>query len=226
MFEAVIFDWDGTLADTRQVVVASFQKALDEMKIDISDGFIEQRIGIGTAKTFREILSFSRRSFDRALIKALVERKIQSEIELSAEVELFDGSKQLLESLHGKTKLGLASMNDRMVINHMLKITGVDGFFNAVFTAEDVTNPKPHPEIFLKCATKLKSQPEECVVIEDSFFGVEAAKTAKMKCIAVLTGVHSEDILRKANPDLIVGSLMERNKILNFILNEKSVVVM
>ena len=226
MFEAVIFDWDGTLADTRQVVVASFQKALDEMKIDISDGFIEQRIGIGTAETFREILSFSRRSFDRALIKALVERKIQSEIELSAEVELFDGSKQLLESLHGKTKLGLASMNDRMVINHMLKITDVDGFFNAVFTAEDVTNPKPHPEIFLKCATKLKSQPEECVVIEDSFFGVEAAKTAKMKCIAVLTGVHSEDILRKANPDLIVGSLMERNKILNFILNEKSVVVM
>ena len=109
MFEAVIFDWDGTLADTRQVVVASFQKALDEMKIDISDGFIEQRIGIGTAKTFREILSFSRRSFDRDLIKALVERKIQSEIELSAEVELFDGSKQLLESLHGKTKLGLCN---------------------------------------------------------------------------------------------------------------------
>ena len=218
MFEAVIFDWDGTLADTRQVVVASFQKALDEMKIDISDGFIEQRIGIGTAETFREILSFSRRSFDRALIKALVERKIQSEIELSAEVELFDGSKQLLESLHGKTKLGLASMNDRMVINHMLKITGVDGFFNAVFTAEDVTNPKPHPEIFLKCAIELESQPEECIVVEDSCFGVEAAKTAKMKCIAVLTGVHSEAMLREANPDLVVGSLNEKDKILNLIL--------
>jgi HAD superfamily hydrolase (TIGR01509 family) len=152
------------------------------------------------------------------LIETFVEKKIQNEIELSAEAELFDGSKQLLESLHGKTKLGLASMNDRMVIDHMLKLTSMDILFNAVFTAEDVTNPKPHPEIFLKCATKLRSQPEKCVVVEDSLFGVEAAKTAKMKCIAVLTGVHSEDMLRKANPDLIVGSLTERSKILNFIL--------
>ena len=226
MFETVIFDWDGTLADTRKVVVASFQNILKESKIEISDEFIAQRIGIGTAETFKEILLFSKRSFDQALIETFVEKKIQNEIELSAEAELLDGSKQLLESLHGKTKLGLASMNDRKVIDHMLRITRINPFFKAVFTAEDVTNPKPHPEIFLKCATKLKSQPEECVVIEDSFFGVEAAKTAKMKCIAVLTGVHSEDILRKANPDLIVGSLMERNKILNFILNEKSVVVM
>jgi HAD superfamily hydrolase (TIGR01509 family) len=219
MFETVIFDWDGTLADTRKVVVASFQRALHESKIEISDGFIEQRIGIGTAETFKEILFFSRSSFDRALIKALVEKKIQNEIELSTEVELFDGSKQLLELLHERTKLGLASMNDRKVIDHMLRITSMNRFFKAVFTAEDVNNPKPHPEVFLKCATKLGSQPEECVVVEDSLFGVEAAKTAKMKCIAVLTGVHSEDMLGKANPDLIVGSLKERSKILNFIFN-------
>jgi beta-phosphoglucomutase len=218
MFETVIFDWDGTLADTRQVVVASFQKALNEMKIEIGDEFIEQRIGIGTAETFKEIMLFSKRSFDRALIKALVKKKIQNEIAMSTKVELFDGSKQLLESLHGRTKLGLASMNDRKVIDHTLKIAGVDRLFNAVFTAEDVTNPKPHPEIFLKCATKLRSQPKECVVIEASIFGVEAAKTAKMKCIAVLTGVHSKEMLRKANPDLVVGSLKERSKILNFIL--------
>jgi HAD superfamily hydrolase (TIGR01509 family) len=218
MFETVIFDWDGTLANTRKVVVASFQNVLKESKIEISDEFIAQRIGIGTAETFKEILLFSKRSFDRALIEALVEKKVQNEIELSAETKLFDGSKQLLESLHGKTKLGLASMNDRKVIDHMLRITRTNRFFQAVFTAEDVTNPKPHPEIFLKCATKLKSQPEECVVVEDSFFGVEAAKTAKMKCIAVLTGVHSEGMLRKADPDLVVGSLRERSKILNFIL--------
>ncbi|MBN1358879.1 HAD family phosphatase [Candidatus Bathyarchaeota archaeon] len=53
MFEAVIFDWDGTLADSRQVVVASFQKALSTVHCEISDEFIERRIGVGTAETFR-----------------------------------------------------------------------------------------------------------------------------------------------------------------------------
>jgi beta-phosphoglucomutase-like phosphatase (HAD superfamily) len=64
MFETVIFDWDGTLANTRKVVVASFQNVLKESKIEISDEFIAQRIGIGTAETFKEILLFSKKSFD------------------------------------------------------------------------------------------------------------------------------------------------------------------
>ncbi len=217
MFDAVVFDWDGTLADTRQVVVASFQKALSEINCKISDAFIEQRIGIGSAETFREILRSSETSFDEALIKRLVETKIRNEIGMSAEVNLFGGALQLLQSLRGKAKLGLASMNDRAVISHMLKMMDIKRFFGAVVTADDVVNPKPNPEIFLKCARKLKSMPEKCVVVEDSTFGVEAAKTAKMKCIAVLTGVHSRSMLQKANADLIVDSLKEKRDILNFI---------
>jgi beta-phosphoglucomutase-like phosphatase (HAD superfamily) len=56
------------------------------------------------------------------------------------------------------------------------------------------------------------------VVFEDSIFGVEAAKTAEMGCVAVLTGVYSRTLLEKANPDLIVDSLQEKSRILNLIL--------
>jgi beta-phosphoglucomutase len=217
MFEAVIFDWDGTLADTRQVVVASFQKALSEVHCKISDKFIERRIGIGSAETFREILQSTKVPFDETLIKSLVEKKVQNEIEMSDKVKLFAGSLELLESLHGKVKFGLASMNDRAVINHMLKRTNTHRFFDAVVTADDIVNPKPNPEIFLKCALKLRSKPDKCVVVEDSIFGVEAAKKAKMGCIAVLTGVYSQKELKKANPDLIIDSLKKKSEILNFI---------
>lgn len=217
MFEAVIFDWDGTLADTRQVVVASFQKALSEIHCKISDKFIERRIGIGSAATFREILQSTRVPFDETLIKSLVEKKVQNEIEISDKVKLFAGSLELLEALHGKVKLGLASMNDREVINHMLKMTSTQRFFDPVVTAGDIVNPKPHPEIFMKCALKLKSKPNKCVVVEDSIFGVEAAKMAKMDCIAVLTGLYSQEELKKANPDLIIYSLKEKSEILNFL---------
>jgi beta-phosphoglucomutase len=218
MFEAVIFDWDGTLADTRQVVVASFQKALSDVHCKISGEFIERRIGIGPAQTFREILRSSKMRFDETLIKSLVEKKIQNEIEMSADVKLFDGSLDLLEHLQGKVKLGLASMNDREVIDHLLKTTNTQRFFAATLTADDISNPKPNPEIFLKCALKLKSSQEKCVVVEDSIFGVEAAKKARMGCIAVLTGVFSRTELEKAGADLLVSSLREKEAILHFVL--------
>lgn len=217
MFEAVIFDWDGTLADTRKVVVASFQKALSDIHCEISGEFIERRIGIGSAETFREALRFSKMRFDEELIKRLVEKKIQNEIEMSGDVKLFDGALDLLEHLQGKIKLGLASMNDREVINNLLKMRGMQKFFDVILTASDISRPKPNPEIFLKCALKLRSSPERCVVVEDSIFGVKAAKTAKMECIAVTTGVYSREELKKANPDLIVDSLKEKSEILSFI---------
>jgi len=217
MFEAVIFDWDGTLADTRQVVVASFQKALSEVHCKISDEFIERLIGIGSAETFREIMRASQTNFDETLIRRLVEKKIQNELEMSDKVKMFSGSLELLEALRGKVKLGLASMNDRAVINHLLKITNTQRFFDIVVTAGDIVKSKPNPEIFLKCALKLGSKPDKCVVVEDSIFGVEAAKTAKMGCIAVLTGVYSQKELKKANPDVIVDSLKEKTEVLNFI---------
>jgi beta-phosphoglucomutase len=217
MFDAVVFDWDGTLADSRRVVVASFQKALSEVDCEISDAFIEQRIGIGSAETFRAILRSSKTRFDEALIKRLVELKVKNEVEMSPGITLFDGALQLLRSLQRKIKLGLASMNDLAVIERLLKVMSLETFFSVVVTADDVARSKPDPEIFLKCAGELKSSPERCVVVEDSVFGVEAAKTAKMKCIAVLTGVHSRAMLAKASPDLIVASLTEKNEILNFV---------
>ena len=77
------------------------------------------------------------------------------------------------------------------------------------------------PEIFLKCASRLKVLPEKCVVVEDSLFGVRAAKAARMTCIAVLTGSFTRDALKQEHPDLIVGSLTDKETILKLVF-EKS----
>jgi beta-phosphoglucomutase len=217
MFEAVIFDWDGTLADTRQAIVIAFQKALSEINCKVSDGYIERRIGIGAADTFRDTLRSAKMQFGEKLIQHLIERKSQLEIELTNQVKLFPGAKELLEALHGKVKMGLASMNNRSVIIHLLKANDLEKYFDAVLTAESISHSKPDPEIFLKTASKLKASPEKCVVIEDSIFGVKAAKLANMSCIAVLTGVYSKQELEREKPDLIVKTLKDR-QILPFIV--------
>ncbi len=217
MFDAAIFDWDGTLADTRQVIVISFQKALCEVNCQVSNEYIERRIGIGAAETFREILRLSKMQFDETLIQRLVERKSQLEIELTSQVRLFEGARELLEALQGKVKMGLASMNNRSVVVHMLEANKIEGCFEVILTAESVSHSKPNPEIFLKTASKLQASPERCVVLEDSVFGVKAAKAANMGCIAVTTGVYSQRELEREKPDLIVETLKSR-QILPLIL--------
>jgi beta-phosphoglucomutase-like phosphatase (HAD superfamily) len=83
---------------------------------------------------------------------------------------------------------------------------------------EEVKRFKPDPEIFLKAAAKLGVSPEKCIVLEDSIFGVQAAKNAGMSCIAVLTGVYTRAELEKAKPELIVDSLNQKDRILSLIL--------
>jgi beta-phosphoglucomutase len=207
MFEAAIFDWDGTLADTRHPIVVSFHRALKEVGLDVSTEYIERRIGIGASDTFREILRSQNRPVDETMVKRLVARKSEIQVELADEVKLFQGATELLASLHGQLHVALASMNNRTVIAHLLKVKGLEDCFEYVMTGDKVSHSKPDPEIFLKTAEELKVTPKHCVVFEDSIFGVKAAKAADMSCIAVTTGVYRKEELEKENPDLIVKSL-------------------
>ena len=108
-------------------------------------------------------------------------------------------------------------MNDNAVISHLLKTTSQQRFFDAVIAAGDIIRSKLNPEIFLKFALNLGSNPDNCVFVDDSIFGVKAAKTAEMGFIAVLTASYSSREPKKSNPDLIVNFLKEKTKMLAFI---------
>jgi HAD superfamily hydrolase (TIGR01509 family) len=218
MFDAVIFDWDGTLADTKRVVVNSFQKVLKEIGCKVSDEFIARRIGIGTKNTFKEALKNLNITLDDETLDELVKKKIKIQIELTENVNLFEGAVDLLDSLHNRVKIALATMSNREVVNKLLSEKRVRKYFEVVITADEILQPKPNPEVFLECAKKLKCLPEKCVVIEDSVFGVKAAKKAKIRCIAIPSGTYSIEELGDQKPDLIVNSINEKEKILNFIL--------
>jgi len=217
---AVLFDWDGTLADTREVIVATFKQVSREAGAAASAEFIERRIGTGAAQTFREILQASGKHFDDTLIEKLLKNKIQTEMSLNSRVRLFPGVLSLMKALQERIAIGLASMNNRAVIEDLLNSMKIRSLFKVIVTVEDVTKFKPNPEIFLKGAAKLHCKPEECIVVEDSIFGVQAAQAAGMDCIAVLTGVYRREELETAYPGLIVNSLTERQRILDFIFSK------
>jgi HAD superfamily hydrolase (TIGR01509 family) len=217
MIKAVIFDWDGTLADTKKAVVQSFQKVLGKTGCRVSDEFIERRIGIGTKKTIIEAFRECRMRVDVSTLEELANEKISIQAELTDIVRLFDGVAELLEALQGRIKIGLATMSSRKVVDKLLPEKKIESYFDVVVTADEIAKPKPDPEIFLVSAAKLGVKPEDCVVVEDSVFGVRAAKAAGMRCIAVSSGVYSREELGKEKPDMIVDALTEKEAMLHFI---------
>ena len=85
----------------------------------------------------------------------------------------------------------------------MIDVLGLGSFFDAIVSAEDVVNGKPDPEVFLTAAKRLRAAPAECIVVEDAPAGVEAARRAGMRCIAV----GSPGKLKAA--DLVVSDLSQ-----------------
>ncbi len=217
MFKAVIFDWDGTLADTKEAVVESFRRVLVEVGCVVDSKFIERRIGIGTRNTLKEVLNEGNITFDDRMLEELIRKKVKVQTELSEVVNLFEGATDLLDALYGRIRMALATMSGRNVIDRLLSEKRIEKYFEVVVTADEVSKPKPDPEVFLMCATRLDLSPEDCITIEDSIFGVKAAKTARMKCIAVPSGAYTKKELQNEKPDLLVGSLIQINKILDFI---------
>jgi beta-phosphoglucomutase len=100
----------------------------------------------------------------------------------------------------------LASSGDRVKVAFGMQALSLDGTFEAVVCGNDVTRSKPDPEIYLLAAQRLQLSPAACVAIEDAPAGVESAKRAGMRCIAVTNSVTREQ-LRQA--DLIVASLAD-----------------
>jgi HAD superfamily hydrolase (TIGR01509 family) len=217
MIKAVIFDWDGTLADTKKAVVQSFQKTLGKTGCRVSDEFIERRIGIGTKKTIIEALRECHMRLDVSTLEKLANEKIRIQAELTDIVTLFNGVNELLEALQGRIKIALATMSSRKVVDKLLPAKKIENCFDVVVTADEIVKPKPDPEIFLVSAARLGVKAEDCVVVEDSVFGVQAAKAAEMRCIAVSSGVYSREELGKEKPDITVDALTEKETILHFI---------
>jgi beta-phosphoglucomutase len=220
MVTAVIFDWDGTLAETKKAVVESFQRVLTGADCTVTDQFLLRLMGVGTRNTIKLALEQCNKPYDEELLVRLIKEKVRIQTELTGLIELIEGTTEILAALRGRTKIALATMSGRKVINKVLKEKGIRQYFDVVVTANEVSKPKPDPEVFLAAAADLKVYPEDCVVVEDSVFCVQAAKAAKMKCIAIPSGVYSEEELGKEHPDLVVGSLAETEKILRFVFGK------
>ncbi|MBW2993201.1 HAD family phosphatase [Candidatus Woesearchaeota archaeon] len=206
MIKAIIFDLDGVLRDSEWVNVKAAEKSFSEIEIVIDENDKKTIAGRHPA----DYVPLLQKKYDIDYEEYLkIKRK--NYFELLKDAKLFPGAKKVLEVLKKNNfKLGLATSSDREgTYAGFIKPEGLDNFFDAIVTFEDCSKRKPNPEVYLTIMKKLKVKPAECIIIEDTEIGVEAAKNAGAKCIAIPTELTKEDKFLKA--DIILNSLKEIN---------------
>ncbi len=197
-YDAVIFDFDGTLADTIPLIVASFNAACAEpLGQVLSHEEVIARFGIPDAAMLRRELQNRPDAIETA-----IENYFRHYENAHTMVQVFPGIQQLLEALQQRrTPLGVMTGKGRLAAEISLRQLDWQHFFGSVITGDDVEQQKPHPEGVLRAARELNVAPERCLFIGDSPADIGAGKAAGMTTIAALWHNFYEDQLRACAPD-------------------------
>jgi beta-phosphoglucomutase len=206
MIRAVLFDMDGVLVDSEELIYLAAKQMFEEHGITVTREDFKPFIGTGensylgnVAKRYGFAMDISRDKRRTYEIYAQVAPK---------QLRLLPGVKSFIDKCRNKElKLAVATSADEIKMKVNLKATGLyTGIFDAMVNGLEVIHKKPHPEIYLKAAEKLDLNASACLVVEDAVNGIEAARAAGAKCLAV-TGSFTATELARA--DWIVNNLSE-----------------
>ena len=204
-FRGVIFDVDGVLVDSEPLHQRAWEQILGGFGITLTDLEFKKLMG----KTTHQILAMY---FEQCGIQEDLEFWSFKKDEVyrslvHEELKPLDGVVSLLEYLKSrKIRIGVASSAVRENVQAALDCLGPQISFDSILSVEDITHPKPDPEIYLKMAQKLELPPNNCAVIEDSVPGIQSAKQAGAFVIGITTSVHPQTLTAA---DLVLSSFHE-----------------
>jgi len=210
MIQTVIFDMDGVIIDSEPVYFRIDKQMFEELNIAVS--FEEHCTYVGTSsQNMWDAIIKKHRLPDHPGELMRKEYNLYMDYLVSAKnLQPIDGVMELINDLHDNNfKLILASSSRMETIDIILKRFKLSDLFIARVSGSELAHSKPHPEIFLRSAQLVRSEPKECIVIEDSRNGVAAATAAGMKCIGFLNPSSGDQDLKTA--DMTIRSFKELN---------------
>ena len=183
---ALIFDCDGTLADTMPIHYKAWVSILAPLGLPFDTRRFYELGGMPTSKIIRLLSDETGVPVADADIGGLVERKEAIFLSMLGEVEPLAGIVGIAARHRGALPMAVASGGYRAIVRQTLDAIGVLDWFGATVCAEDTARHKPEPDVFLEAARRLGGiPPEACVVFEDTDIGLEAARRAGMRGVDV-----------------------------------------
>ena len=214
LLSAVVFDFDGVIADSEPLHFEGFRRVLARHGVTLpKSDYYAKYLGYDDAGAFRAVLADHGQRFDDGRIAGLVEEKVTLFPEmLAGQPVIYDGAEACIGRLGAQVPLAIASGAALDDIEAVLRGTGLRERFRTVVAAEHTPRSKPHPDPYRRALDILREQgvlpmdtPARLVVaIEDSVWGLQSARDAGLRTVAVTTSYRAEDL---GMADLVVPSL-------------------
>lgn len=214
--KAVIFDMDGVITNTMPDHYRAWKKIFTQEGLKVDRREIYQREGQQGMQTLREVFAIHKKEFVAKEATRLLKAK-ERLFKKIVKIRFIPGARRFLHSLkHDHFLLALVTGTSRHEVRRILP-GDIYKLFNVVVTGTDVRNGKPHPEPYLTALKELTVRRSEAVVLENAPFGIESAKKAGLKCLAVETSLPRRYL---KDADRIFSSVTELCDNLRFRLSD------
>ncbi len=195
--KTILWDMDGVIIDSASYHFDAWKDTFAKRGKDFTPENFNKFFGTRGDFIIRNIMGSN--TSEREIDSMIAEKEDLFRKHITGKAKACPGAIELLTTVKkGNFKQGLVSSAPRENVDLILKELDIEDFFNCITTGAEVRESKPSPDIFTLAADKCGAKPRHCIVVEDSPFGIDAARKAGMKCMAVST-THDEKELSQAN---------------------------
>ncbi|MGV8946758.1 MAG: HAD family hydrolase [Lutibacter sp.] len=180
--KALIFDLDGTIANTMPNHFLSWREAVSPYGIDFNETLFMELTGMPRTPTIEKLNDMFGTKMNPAEVGKVKEAHFKTLVHLTEEISVVTA---IVKKYHSILPMSIGTGSTKKGAQKTLEVIGLQNYFDIVITADDIINHKPHPETFLKCAELMGVEPQYCVVFEDGILGMQAAEEAGMMVIDV-----------------------------------------
>jgi HAD superfamily hydrolase (TIGR01509 family) len=180
--QALLFDWDGTVADSQQVNFESLRAALESVPLPLEQPWFDARTGVSTREMIGTIADDAGVTVDIEALTHVSQEQFRERQHRVGEVPYVV---DVLRAEHGRRRTALATGGSAEIVLPTVAALHLEPMFDTIVTRDDVEHGKPSPDIFQLAANRVGVEPASCLVYEDSDEGIAAAEAAGMDCIDV-----------------------------------------
>jgi len=208
MIEAIVFDFDGVLADSEPLHLQAYQDVLAGLGVTLTrEDYYRTYLGYDDAGVFTALAEAHRWEMDGPKLSALIAEKGRVFDRLIETTDvLYPGAADCIEKLAAEYAIGIASGALRPEIEAILKRGRLDRHFQFIVASGDTPRSKPAPDPYLRAAELHRLSPDACLAIEDSHWGIVSAKDAGLTCVGIATTYPRAEL---AHADCVIDSLAE-----------------
>jgi len=205
IIEAVVFDLDGVIVDSEHVWDAAREALARERGGRWHEGAQQDMMGMSSVEWSRYMHDVIGLKDPPEEISAEVVRHLEATYR--EELPLIDGATEAVARLAERWPLAVASSSNRPIIDLVLELSGLDRFFLATVSSEEVPRGKPAPDVYLEAARRLGADPERSAAVEDSRNGILSASAAGMRVVAIPNTRFPPDEEALAAADIVLYSI-------------------